>query len=393
MLLLADQFVWTAQDEYERLLVTQELTNVGRQRQLARTAILNVLREMPNRARWSYYDRRYTLRTVASQTGTCTYDHTGGASERLITLASATLPTDGTGEFYRVVIDEVHYGIQRVLTSTTAMLDVNNNPGADVAALTECKVYRAYYPFPVGFRKLAHVWDTDQEREMIVLAEDELHGQSISIFSDPGTPEYVAIVNHGEVLSSLALVFSPPPDAARTFDILYEAAPQAISTWLYESGKVTTSTVTATLSDGGVTNANMVGSVIRFSGNVAKAPTSLVGGMDGTDNPFVAQRLVIAVPSSATLTMHASVDTYTAHKYTISDPIDIENGAMLLAFQKLCDAEYAGLLNLELKKLEIRISEAARCLRLAMENDQRATYARRTSPMFDKFRKPTVTTE
>lgn len=382
--------VYTAQDEIERLLVTQELTSAGRQRQLARTAILNSLRELPNRNRWTYYDRRYTLRTVASQTGTLTYDHTGGASERLLTLATATLPTDGTGEFYRVIIAEVHYDIERVLTSSTAILHANNNPGADVTAGTACTVYRAFYPFPVNFRKLAHVWDTDQDREMVMVASDELHSQSISYFATPGTPEFYTIGSRGNVLSSLGLIFSPPPSAARSFDILYEAGPQPISTWKYANGKVGTSTVTATLSDGGETNAKMVGSVIRFTDSASVEPTGLAGGMEG-DNPFTEQRVIVAVPSSSTLTLHASMDTLTAKKYTISDPIDIEPGAMLLAFQKMCDAEYAALLRV--KDWGERAADAIRHIRLAMENDQRATYTRKTSPRYDRFRRPTISTE
>lgn len=393
-MLLTDQFVCTAQDEFERLLTTQELTAVGRQRLLARTAILNVLRDLPNQSRWSYYNRRYTLRTVAADTSaTCEYDHTGGSSERLLTLTNATLPTDGTGEYYRVVIDSVHYDIQRVLTSTTAVLEQNNNPGADIAASTACTVYRAYYPFPIGFRKLCHVWDVEQEREMIVVGDDEQHAQSISVFADPSVSEYVSIGSRGEALSALALIFIPPPSEARTYDIMYEAAPQPISTWLYDDGKVSTSTVTATLSDGGATKSNMVGSVIRFSRNIAHAPTPLVGGLDGVDNPFHSQRIILAVDSSTALTMNASVDTLTSVRYTISDPIDIENGAMLLAFQKMCDSEYAKLLRIDPKERAFLDSDAQVHLRRAQENDQRSTYARRSSPMFDKFRRPTITTE
>jgi hypothetical protein len=135
----------------------------------------------------------------------------------------------------------------------------------------------------------------------------------------------------------------------------------------------------------------MVGAIMRLSTSTGQEPTSMIGGLGNLDNPFNHQRLIIAAPTSTTLTLNASVDTLTSVKYTISDPIDIEPGAMLLAFQRLCDAEYAMQLNVE--KWAERRAIADRDLRLAMENDRRTTYARQSQPMFDRFRRVTVTTE
>lgn len=391
MQLTANQFVWTAQDEIERLLVTQQLTSAGRQRQLARQAILSVLREFPNRHRWSYYNRRFTLRTVAVDSdATCTYDHTGGSSERLLTLASATLPTDGTGAYYRVVIDSMHYDIERVLTSATAILEVNNNPGEDVAAGTACTVYRPFYPMPSGFRKLNHVWDVEQEEDLPIVLEDEEQALRIGVFDSAGTPEFVCLTNRGETLSQMGILFSPFPESARTYDILYEAAPQAIQTWLYDSGKATTDgTTTVTLSDGAATSSRWVGAILRLSSNVGVAPTPMVGSMTGADNPFAEERIIVSVPSGTTLTVDRAISTLTAVKYTISDPLDLDNQAMLLAFQRATDAEYATLMGD--KDWQRRRSDAAYSLRLAMENDNRASY--RPHQPVDPFRRPTITTD
>jgi len=391
MPLSANQFVWTVQDELDRMLVSSQQTLVGRQRQLARTAILNVLREFPNRHRWSYYNRRHTFSTVAADmAATATYDHSGGAYERLLTLASATLPTDGTGEFYRVIIDSVHYSVSRVLSSTTCQLDANNNPGADVAAGTDCDVYRNFYPMPVGFRRLAHVWDIDQECELEHIAEDEQHALSVSVFDTPDTPEWCTLTNRGETLAQLGLVFAPPPLTAIVYDLLYEAAPQAIQTWLYSDGRATTDgTTTVTLSDGGATSSKMVGSILRVSSNAGKAPTPLVGGLDG-DNPYHSERLILEAPTPSTLTVDRAIDALTAVSYTISDPLDLEPGAMLLAFQRACDAEFAYLMGHESWNAKRTLAHQA--LLLAMENDQRAPYSRSVPPV-DQFRRPTITTD
>jgi hypothetical protein len=174
---------------------------------------------------------------------------------------------------------------------------------------------------------------------------------------------------------------------------MYEAAPQPIWTWKYSDGKVSTSSVTATLSDGGTANANMVGAIMRLTTSIAQEPTSMVGAMDGKDNPFSQQRLIVEYTSSSVLKLDSSVDTLTTVKYTISDPIDIEPGAMLAAFQKMCDYEYASLLKVTDKERAFLKAEAAQMLRLAMENDRRTTYARTNTPVYDRFSHTTMDTD
>lgn len=340
---MAQTFIWTARDEYERLLTTQEYKDQGRNRQLARMAILNCLRELPNRARWSYFQRRWTFRSVASQTGTVEYDHTGGSSERLVTLTDMTIPTDGTGIYYRLIVGDTHYDVDRVVSSTTFTLRVNNNPGSDVTAGTAGTLYRPVYHLPVGCRKLGQVFDCENQWSLITLSDDEYHMQSIAPFDTPGTPERIYLTS-GDLMSALTIALIPPPDEARTYDVMYEAGAQSVGTWKYATGTFTTTgTTSVTLAGGAATNANMVGAIIRFSDNNSE-PTSPVGNIDGVDNPFVYERTIVSVPSSTVLTVDSAVAALTAKKYVISDPIDIETGAMLLAFQKMCDAEFAQLL-------------------------------------------------
>lgn len=379
---MADTFIWTARDEYERLLATQEYKDQGRSRQLARMAILNSLRNLPNRARWSYYQRRYTLRTVASQTGTVTYDHTGGSSERLATIASMTIPTDGTGVFYRISIGNVHYDVDRVLSSTTFTLRENNNPGSDVAAGTAATLYRGRYPLPVGLRRIGQVIDCENQWPLIDLSDNEAQMQAISPFDTPGTPERFYL-SSGELLSSLCIDFIPAPNQDRTYDVLYEAGAQQVNTWKYSTGTATTNgSTTVTLGGSGVTNARMVGSIIRFSADGTTEPTSLVGNLAGDDNLFVYERAILEVPTGTTLTVDTATAALSAVKYVISDPIDIEPGAMLLAFQAMCDAEYARLLMR--KDVAEREAWATKLLRQAIEDDRRVPYPIAISS-FDRF--------
>lgn len=389
---MAETFIWTAQDELERLLVTQQFTDQNRQRQLARTAILNCLRELPYKHRWAYYIRRYTLRTTASQSGTLTYDHTGGASERLVTLVTATLPTDGTGEYHRIIIDNVAYDIQRVLSASTCQLSPNNNPGEDVAAGTACTVYRAFYPLPVGFRRLNHVWDVEDEHEMPQMTEDDLQHQGMTCYITPDTPWYVGVTSAGELMSAFMLQFSPPPSQSRTYDIMYEASPQPIRTWKYSTGTATsTGNSTITIATG-MTSIAMLGAILRMTSSTSVEPTSIVSSaIGGIDNPHTVQRTIIDVPTSSTLAVDAAVTALAAVKYTISDPIDVENGGMLLAFQRQCDAEYSFLL--QSKEWKEKRVAADRDLRLAMENDQRLPYSKSALGVLDPIKRASISTD
>jgi hypothetical protein len=382
--------MWTAQDELERLLVTQELTNQGRQRQLARTAILTILRDIPNRTRWTYFTRRFTLRTTAAQTGTLTFDYTGGAVERLATVSGITLPTDGTGSQFRILVGHVHYDIERVLTSTTCQLNANNTPSSDITAGTSCQVYRLLHSFPSDFRKLVTVWDVENEELIPVIQEDEWHLQTVTFYDVPDVPEWCAVTNQGDVLNGLLLALSPPPLGNRNYDIMYEATTRPIRTWKYAEGTFTSDGTAVVAIDTGEPSVNHVGAVIRFSDSSSMEPTPLVGDMTGLDNPYLYERVIVAQTSS-TYTLNDTVPALTAKKYVVSDPIDIESGAMLTAFQRMCDAEYSQLLRND--DWSVRQQVANQALRLAMESDQRTTYSKRNEPYYDRFRRARINTD
>ena len=75
-------------------------------------------------------------------TGTAAYDHTGGASERLVTLTSGTVPTwANSSEDAVIKIDEAICEIEDYKSTTTFTLDATLNPGQDVAAGTSYQIY------------------------------------------------------------------------------------------------------------------------------------------------------------------------------------------------------------------------------------------------------------
>ena len=126
----------------------------------------------------------------------------------------------------------------------------------------------------------------------------------------------------------------------------------------------TASSATVTASGTSFTS-DMVGSVIRI-GTTADFPS----GLEGL-NPFSEERVIISVDSGTQVTVDASFDnTASAAKYRISDPVDVEDGAMYEAF--LAYAELR--LSMLLKDDDIPLKEEiyAGALRMAMQADNRS---------------------
>lgn len=285
--------LYTFQDALEHLwLMMNPATKppTGRELRLAKMAVLNTYRELPNIHRWEYYKRRQTIRTEARyNTGTITYDHTGGSSERLVTLADGTWPT--TAAYGIIKIDDVHYQVESYLTSTTITLGVNSNPGSDVDAGTSYEWYRDAYPLPVNFRRLGEVMDSSNPTGLFPLeyvSPDELlvrtrmyNGQTVS------QPLWYTIRNDGKYIGSLSILFGRPPRSARTYDCMYEISPRELKTYVESTGTVSCSAGGTTVTGSGTAFSNIhVGSVIRVPSTGTGLPTSVVGTIDGTDNPY-----------------------------------------------------------------------------------------------------------
>lgn len=393
---MADTTLWTFQDLVEQLCDGFDVEITERNRRLAREAVLTAYRDVPSRKRWTYYDRRITLQTEAQYaTGTVTYDHTGGTYERQLTLVGGTWPTNaGLG---RIILATIHYPIDERKSDTVVTLRPDYNPGADVAAGTAYTWYRSLYPLPVNFRRLAHMYDLDQERELRMTTDDVVHAGSLRYYQTPDTPWQGTIRNDGEYYNSLAVEFSPPPSTARTYDLMYEAAPRDLKIERYTTGTVTvTAGSSAVALTTGTWPVDCVGSILRLSAS-ATAPTSVIGTRTvegtGVDNRYFAQRVVVSRTSGSVVVMDAAASsdtTLTAVGYALSDPVDLEHFAMFTAFRKAAEAEFACAINH--KTYERRLLVARQALREAMEADTRCPTALGTV-VYDPWYRATITTD
>ena len=336
--------IWTYQDCIESVVDAFNGELSDRCKRFARRAIAEALREIANTRTWSYFYRRGKITTVAQQTtGSITYVH----ATRTATLSGATFPADA--QYYELLISGIRYEIDSYTDSTNVVLSSSQNPGADISTATSYSLLRDTYPLPDDFVTMGTLMDaTDGCRQIPQATVNDITLSNRAIRS-PGVPNLYAVTKVAENQGGIGVIFSPPPSAARVYDFAYQARPRPLATEQYKAGTVTSAAASALLTGTGTAFAAAhVGSVIRLSGSSTVLPTSIIGGLSNDFNPFAYQRVIKAVNSASgagALTLDSAIDaTLTGVKYTISDPIDIEPGAMHTAFLRLAEAQYAQLI-------------------------------------------------
>lgn len=359
----------TYDDMVQHLVDVYEFNDATRMGRLARIAVDSAYTELPAMYRWRYFEKRTTFKTVASyNTGSITYDHTGGSNERELTLASGTWPS--WAKFGRITISDVEYRVESRVSDTVLTLHQEDNPGADVAAGTTYTIARSAYPAPINFRKLIHMIDRDYDREISIVGTSTEHHASTWSWDQPETPWIASIRAVEDYYGILSFVFVPAPSAIRSYDITYESKPRDLNIVSYSTGTVATSGTTVT-GDTTVFPTNCVGSIIRFgTSGSSTAVTNKYGA-----NPFTEQRVITARASdtSVTIDQAATSDYSSGTAYQISDPIDLHPGPMQVAFRRLAEYELARVTGMQDRGE--RYAAARQALTLALEEDAVASYA------------------
>jgi hypothetical protein len=234
------------------------------------------------------------------------------------------------------------------------------------------------------------LYDVDSELGIPIIDDAVQQADSLLFYDTPDWPRRAALRNTGEVYVGLELVFSPPPDAERTYDVMYEAEPRALKILEENAGTCTVSSLSVTGS-GTAFDSSMVGSVIRFTTSTTDAPTSLEGYIS-SDNPYDEYRVITAVASATSLTIDEAVSgTYSGTKFSISDPLDIDVTSMYTCLLRMAEVEYGRLSGAP--DLSTREQLASRELERAKENDNRVTHAAKGYVAYDKFSRVNVTTD
>lgn len=370
---MASLDVWTFQDAVDYLIDIFNVDRGTQPKRIALRAVQQAYARFPDLHRWTYFERRTQIHTVASQTtGTIEYDHTGGAFERLVTLTGATFPTASDGHVYKIIIDQQPYDIDEIKSTTTLTLTSTSNPGADVASGSSYTLFKSRYNLPITFRKsIAPLRNMATGRELEQVSIGELQDFQRGNYQ-PGYPQLFSILNGGEYYGGWLVEIAPPPNIAETWDLYFDARPRDIRFERYNTGTVTTDGTTTITGSGTSWTSKMAGAILRVPISGSVEPGGIVGSIDVSGNTverFDEQATILSVPTTTSMVLDKAISTRASVAYTISDPIDMDVGTMLHAFLTHAAAEFA-MMNLRKDWMEWK-AMADKAVREAMSADNR----------------------
>lgn len=342
----------------------------------ARLAAKDALRELHTATQWSYL---YTLgRLVTSapyNTGTISYDHTGnGAGERVVLLTGGTFPTWAL--YGTVVIANVMYDVEKRISGTTLQLTEASNPGADVAASTTYSLFRDQYQLAENFRSTFNLHESSTHQTMEFVHPKDWNAARTRLGGNStGTPYIFTITGDPHRPNRLVLRTYPYPTEALNYDHIYMRKPGDLNIFEYKTGTVSTTATSATLTGIGTSwNSTYEGIALRISATDTTIASGVAEtGPYGFDRNayYIHETIVDSVTNATTLVMKdVATETLSSVRYVLSDIVDIEGEAMLIAFQRLCEKHVAIKNNMEGKGDYLALARQA--LKQAMEADVRA---------------------
>ena len=304
----------------------------GEARRDARRAAANGLRQLATAGNWFYYYQRGRLLTNGQYTtGTVAYTQ----SNYSVTLTGGSFPSWAL--YGCIQIQNIVYQVAGNPDPQTLVLAACSNPGADLAAGQSFTLYRDTYPLPADCQAIdrmileGYAFSLWYEHPDIWLERQR-------IYRGPAVPRVYTVRGEPHYFGVMAVSFFPPPDAAYPFDFIYKRLPRPMVLEGYSTGSASATAGSTTITGSGTSwSSSMVGSVIRLSADSVNPPTDLVG-----PNPAIYEGVVLAVASASSLTADTpSPSTLGSVQYVISDPVDIEVGAMLNALLRCCEYQLA----------------------------------------------------
>jgi len=290
-----------------------------------RMACVNAYRLMGSESDWGFYKRAWRIHLQAPySTGTLAFDFTGGAHERLVTF-STSLSSAVQAWVYsgRLLISDQMYEVESLKSSTTVTLTEGQNPGADASSGTSFTLLRSSYDMPGDFRGAWTPIDNDRRGYTYVPPQD---WQKIDrLFPTNTTPLYWTVMPSENSYGAWSLRVHGYPSETASLDFMYQGRPRPIRYTGYETnsraGTVTISAGATTVTGTSTAfHSGMIGSIIRVSSDTSTDPTGI-----GDLNPWAEQKVITAVSSTTALTVDSAfASAYTATKYNVSDPLDVD---------------------------------------------------------------------
>lgn len=323
-----------------------------------RLAIQDAYRELTELRRWNYLLRMY--RIIAPEpysTGTITYDHTGGSSERLITLSGGTFPSWAGSGAIRIA-NRTHKVTSR-LSSTTLQLDgsYGMNPGDDVSSGTSYELFQRIFSLPTDFITLDMPYGSDRwklGRYRYVHPNDFLAQERDG--DGTGHPYLFTVMDDPDNPGRMALHTWSAQSASADLDFIYYRRPRQMVLDGYKTahqvGTVSTAASTTLTGSSTAFSSTMVGSVVRVSDDARRTPT----GIDGI-YPFAEERFISAYSSATSLTVGSAFSlTQSGKAYVIADYADVDP-SMITALKRGIEKHLATLYNMRNKAEQVQLSD------------------------------------
>ncbi len=304
----------------------------------AKRATLEAYRDLANAFNWSYLFNRGRVLTRGPFTdGTITYTHTGGAYERLLTLSGGIWPEWVAGATLASIDSPPHgmidYKVTQRISATQVVLDEQINPGEDITTPSAYTLACDTYLLPSDY--------TAQDQSIyegnfggMEFVHPRAWANDLRFGNRCGVPRIYTITGDNVYPGRLTLKLSPFPSVpGQSISFLYKRRPRPLVLSLINTGTVGVAQdsriVTASSA---IFTPAMVGCVLRI-GTATQLPTAVVDA-----NPAAFESTIAGYISATVVTVNDGANgTYTARKFTVSDPIDIEEGAMLNAFLRCCE--------------------------------------------------------
>lgn len=339
----------------------QGADRIGR---LAKLSIGRAYSDISGQAYWNYLRRRTQINVNASySTGTIAYT----ASTRTLTLTGGTFPTNATS--CDVIIARNVYTVETRTDGTHLVLTSGSCPVDDIASGTAYSIVQTQYILPADFVELRGITELSTLWRVIYCSPEQMLAQT-QWWGTPTTSWYYTILGAG-TSGRMYIQFAPPPSAARTFSLIYQAKPRPpVLTGAYSTGTIATTagSTTATITGGSLPVTLSSGCILRIGATAAAVPSGIYG-----DNPYT-EELIVKSRTSATVMVLQEAAAYTTSgvRYSVDDPIDIEPTSMNSYFDRLCEAR---LLRMHPSSSREDVIEAERAAAFALK-EARAADAR-----------------
>lgn len=336
----------------------------------ARRAVQSAVTGFCSIRNWSIFYRRGRLITNPKyNTGTVAYLNSSGAIPRQLTLTGGTWPTwAGDGN---ILIGRIVYPVSGRVSNTVLQLASLTAPNENFSSTTY-EIAQEAYPLPVDFSSMGELVNMTLSMPMTYQSPGEFIRQQRANIA-PAQPWTYTYMGDPRRFGSLSIYFYPPPDQAYVMDYSYRRQSRALYSHgaapvvSYSAGKVTVPGLTAVVTGSGTLwTPDMVNCVIRFSSGATRpVPTGQAGPA-----PFYLQRTVAGYTSATELVLDGVVPAdLTNVTYSISDPVDLEHGAMANFFLREVEKQCRIINRTEPQKFELQ--EYQQAMLLAMEADKR----------------------